>query len=126
MRTKSYILKAASRKLGLSVVLAACAAVAFATLGDGKSNKEKSRKLLLTNRVSTVKPGSFSLQTGYSFRGSQVISAETTTRYINLNSPVVTYQQGHAVYVLPARKKVTLNLNAQRNQVPGAGVNISF
>lgn len=126
MKTNSSILKAASRKLGLSFLLAASAVVAFATLGDGKSNKEKPRKLLLTTKSTNLKPGTFSLQTGYSFRGSQVISEETTTRSINLTAPVVTYQQGHAVYVLPARKKVTLNLNSQRNQVPGAGVNINF
>lgn len=128
MKTNSSILKAASRKLGLSFLLAASAVVAFATLGDGKSNKDRPRKALLSNNRTTtaIKPGSFSLQTGYTFRGSQVISEESSTRYINLNAPVVTYQQGHQVYVLPARKKVTLNLNSQRTQVPSATVNISF
>ncbi|MGN6292054.1 MAG: hypothetical protein ACTHMV_04855 [Chitinophagaceae bacterium] len=125
MKTNSSILKAASRKLGLSFLLAATAAVAFATLGDGKINKDKPRKLLLNNKVSSIKPGSFSLQTGYTFRGSQVINEEET-KYINLNSTVVTYQQGHTVYTLPARKKVTLNLNSQKNQVPSATVNINF
>lgn len=125
MKTNSSILKAASRKLGLSFLLAATAAVAFATLGDGKINKDRPSKLLLSNKVSSIKPGSFSLQTGYSFRGSQVIS-EGENRYINLNSTVVTYQQGHTIYTVPARKKVTLNLNSQRNQVPSATVNINF
>ena len=125
MKTNSSILKAASRKLGLSFVLAASAVVAFATLGDGKANKDKPRKLLLNSKTSSVKPGSFSLQTGYSFRGSQVINSEET-KYISLNSTVVTYQKGHTVYTLPARKKVTLNLNSQKNQVPSASVNINF
>ncbi|MBN8878252.1 MAG: hypothetical protein E6Q24_07565 [Chitinophagaceae bacterium] len=125
MKTNSSILKAASRKLGLSLLLAATAAVAFATLGDGKINKDKPRKLLLNNKASSIKPGSFSLQTGYTFRGSQVINEEET-KYINLNSTVVTYQQGHTVYTLPVRKKVTLNLNSQKNQVPSATVNINF
>jgi len=125
LKTNSSILKAASRKLGLSFLLAATAAVAFATLGDGKINKDKPRKLLLNGKTSSIKPGSFSLQTGYTFRGSQVIS-EGETKYINLNSTVVTYQQGHTVYTLPARKKVTLNLNSQKNQVPSATVNINF
>jgi hypothetical protein len=125
LKTNSSILKAASKKLGLSFLLAATAAVAFATLGDGKANKEKPRKLLLNSKSSTIKPGSFSLQTGYTFRGSQVINADDT-KYINLNSTVVTYQQGHTVYSLPARKKVTLNLNSQKNQVPSASVSISF
>ncbi|MCG2614988.1 hypothetical protein LZZ85_11875 [Terrimonas sp. NA20] len=126
MKTNSSILKAASRKLGLSFLLAASAVVAFATLGDGKSSKEKPRKLLLGNKASSLKPGSFSLQTGYTFRGSQVISSEGTTQYINITTPVVTYQQGHAVYSMPARKKVTLNLNTQRSQGQGATVNINF
>lgn len=125
MKTNSSILKAASRKLGLSFLLAATAVVAFATLGDGKINKDKPRKLLLNNKVSSIKPGSFSLQSGYTFRGSQVIS-EGETKYISLNAAVVTYQQGHTVYSLPARKKVTLNLNSQKNQVPSATVNINF
>jgi hypothetical protein len=125
LKTNSSILKAASRKLGLSLLLAATAAVAFATLGDGKINKDKPRKLLLNNKASSIKPGSFSLQTGYTFRGSQVINEEET-KYINLNSTVVTYQQGHTVYTLPVRKKVTLNLNSQKNQVPSATVNINF
>ncbi|MBO9659055.1 MAG: hypothetical protein J7527_09540 [Chitinophagaceae bacterium] len=126
MKTNSSILKAASRKLGLSFILAASAVVAFATLGDGKSSKEKPRKLLLPNKASSLKPGSFSLHTGYSFRGSQVINAESSTQYINLNTPLVTYQQGQAVYMIPARKKVTVNLNTQRTQVPSATVNINF
>ncbi len=126
MKTNSSILKAASRKLGLSFLLAVSAVVAFATLGDGKSSKEKPRKLLLSNKASSLKPGSFSLQTGYTFRGSQVISSEGTTQYININQPIVTYQQGHPVYSMPARKKVTLNLNTQRSQGQGATVNINF
>jgi hypothetical protein len=126
LKTNSSILKAASRKLGLSFLLAASAVVAFATLGDGKSSKEKPRKLLFPSKASSLKPGSFSLHTGYTFRGSQVINAEGSTQYININSPVVTYQQGQAVYMVPARKKVTVNLNTQRTQVPSATVNINF
>ncbi len=125
MKTNSSILRAASKKLGLSFLLAAIAFVAFATLGDGKSNKDKPRKLLLNNKTSSIKPGSFSLQTGYTFRGSQVINAEEN-KYINLNNTIVTYQQGHTVYTLPAKKKITLNLNSQKNQVPSATVNIHF
>ena len=111
------------RKLGLSFLLAVSAFVAFATLGDGKTKKETPRKSLLTNKVS-LKPGTFSLQSGYSFRGSQVINSQDA-RYINLNT-VITYQQGHTTYSLPMKKRVSLNLNTQKNQVPGASVNISF
>lgn len=78
---------------------------AFATLGDGKATKSKPRKLLST-KVS-ARPGSFSLQSGYNFRGSQVINFQEN-KYINLNT-VVTYQSGHTTYTVPIKKKVILN-----------------
>ena len=87
--------------------MAASAFVAFATLGDGKLNREKPGKSLLSNRTN-LKPGSFSLQSGYVFRGSQVINSQES-RYVNLNSTVMTYQQGHTTYVLPIKKKVAMN-----------------
>lgn len=110
------------RKIGLSSLLAVSAFVAFATLGDGKSKKITPRKSLLTNKVD-ITPGTFSLQSGYSFRGSQVMTQET--RYINLNT-VITYQQGHTTYTMPIKKKVTLNLNSEKTQTPGATVKVSF
>jgi len=78
---------------------------AFATLGEGRYGNGKSRKLL-SSRTS-ARPGSFSLRSGYNFRGSQVINFESD-KYINLNT-TVTYQQGHTSYTMPVRKKVILN-----------------
>ena len=66
------------------LVLAVTAFGAFATLGDGNVKKSKSNKSLLSVKTS-VKPGFFSLQSGYSFRGSQVINTEEN-KYINLNT----------------------------------------
>ncbi len=111
------------RKLSLSFLLAVSAFVAFATLGDGNAKKDAPRKSLLTNKVS-LKPGTFSLQSGYSFRGSQVINSQDP-KYVNLNTEV-TYQIGHTTYTLPMKKKVSLNLNTSRNQGTGATVNINF
>lgn len=88
------------------VILAITAFGAFATLGDGSIKKSKSTKFLLSVKTS-VKPGFFSLQSGYSFRGSQVINTEEN-RYINLNT-LATYQQGHTTYIMPMKKKVALN-----------------
>lgn len=110
------------RKIGLSSLLAVSAFVAFATLGDGKSKKVTPRKSLLTNKID-IAPGTFSLQSGYSFRGSQVMTQET--RYINLNT-VITYQQGHTTYTMPIKKKVTLNLNSEKTQTAGATVKVNF
>ena len=94
----------------------------FATLGASTFIRDKPRKKLLTN-ASSIKPGSFSLQSGYRFRGNQVITPQDD-QYINLNT-VVTFQQGRVTYVMPVRKRVSLNLGSQ-NQVKGATVNISF
>lgn len=87
-------------------LLAVSAMGAFATLGDGKTNKKKSTNSLLSVKTSG-KPGFFTLQSGYSFRGSQVINTEEK-RYINLNT-LATYQLGKTTYVMPMKKKVALN-----------------
>jgi len=103
LKTNSQILKSAGKKLTVLLVLAGLTLGAYATLGDGKS-KLKPRKLLSTTYT---KQGSFSLQSGYNFRGNQVINLDEN-RYITLNT-VVTYQQGRTTYALPVRKKVILN-----------------
>jgi len=90
-------------------MLAALAAItcgAFATLGDGKSKNGKSSRPLLSVKTS-VNPGFFSLQSGYRFRGNQVINTQEE-KYINLNT-FVTYHQGRTTYIMPLKKKVILN-----------------
>lgn len=106
MKTNFFISKAAARKLIVFLILGGSAIGAFATLGDGKIGKDKSRNSLLSAKTRTT-PGTFSLQSGYSFRGNQVIDFEQN-KYINLNT-VVTYQQGNTTYTLPSKKKVILN-----------------
>lgn len=123
MKTNSTILKVIGRKLALSFLLAVYCFGAFATLGDGKTNKEKPRISLLSVRTA-AKPGSFSLQSGYIFRGNQVMSVKET-RYVNLNSTAFTYQQGHTAYTLPIQKKVTVRLTSQ-NQVQSATIKVKF
>lgn len=106
MKTNSPIWISAGRKLIVLMLLGCLTIGAFATLGDGKTNNTP-RKLLSTR--TTTKPGSFSLQSGYKFRGSQVINfQQPASKYINLNT-VVTYQQGHTTYTIPLKKKVILN-----------------
>jgi hypothetical protein len=105
VKTNSHILLAATRK-AIIIVLMGCFTVgAFATLGDGKSNKSKPRKLLSTKSPYT--PGSFTLRSGYTYRGQQVIRPVENS-YIDLTT-VVTYQQGHTTYTIPLKKKVVLN-----------------
>jgi hypothetical protein len=93
------------RKVIILLVMGGLALGAFATLGDGKATKAKPRKLLSTK--ASVTPGSFSLRSGYTYRGQQVIRSEEN-KYITLNT-VVTYQQGRTTYEYPYKKKVILN-----------------
>ena len=107
MKVNSSILKMLCRKSAMVLLLAVTAVGAFATLGDGKArNTNPGKKSLLSIKTSR-KSGSFSLQPGYSFRGSQVINTEDK-KYINLNT-TITYQSGHTSYIVPLKKKVILN-----------------
>ena len=98
--------KIVRRKLAVILLLAISAVTAFATLGDGKSRTIKPKHSLLSDRNITS-TGNFSLKSGYTFRGNQVINTQSE-RYINLNT-VVTYQKGNTTYILPLKKKVMLN-----------------
>lgn len=103
--------------------MVAVALASFAAFSSANLGREKPRKKLLTN-PSSVAPGSFSLSSGYKFRGNQVITSFNRDQYISLNT-VLTFQQGRTTYVLPVKKKVSLNLGSQ-NQVKGATIGITF
>src|SRR5689334_6030835 len=105
MKINFLISKTICKKLVLLATLAAITCGAFATLGDGHSKNGKSARPLLSVKTS-VNPGLFSLESGYRFRGNQVINTQEE-KYINLNT-VVTYQQGRTTYVMPLKKKVIL------------------
>jgi hypothetical protein len=79
---------------------------AFATLGEGNSKDKSSKKLTLSGKKPNI-PGTFSLRSGYTFRGNQVIDLKEN-KYINLNT-VITYQQGNTTYTIPLKKKVILS-----------------
>lgn len=103
------------KKLAVTLLLAATGAVAFATLGDGRVKTGGTRTSLLTDKSTTSRTG-FSLRSGYSFRGSQVINTQTP-HYTTLNT-TISYNNGRTTYTVPMRKKlmqdkVTFNPNAQ-------------
>ncbi len=81
--------------------------VAYATLGEGrrKAIKRKSQ-LRFSNRMENT-PGTFSLKSGYQFRGSQVINEPTKTS-IRVNT-VVSMQKGNQVYTMPLKKEVWID-----------------
>jgi hypothetical protein len=100
------ISKFVGRKLAVILLIAVSAAASFATLGDGKKKSNSSKSSLLSSK--TMKPGSFSLRSGYTYRGNQVINSQTQNRYISLNT-TVTYQKGNTTYIVPLKKKVILS-----------------
>lgn len=96
-------------KIGRSLVVLVFLSVsagALATLGDGKAKPGTPRKSLLSGRTTTS--GSFSLKSGYSYRGSQVINTTSENRYVRLNT-VVTVQKGNTVYTVPLKKRAILD-----------------
>lgn len=108
MKTKrSILLNFLGRKLVVILLITGSTAAAFATLGDGNkksSGKDKPAKSLLTNKSRTNH--TFSLRSGYYFRGSHVLSAQNN-RYVNMQT-TLTYKKGSATYILPVQKKVFL------------------
>ena len=96
-----------SKKLAVIVLITAIAVTSFATLGDG--NKSKSSHTPTSSLLSsrTNRPGYFSLRSGYTYRGNQVITQEQN-KYISLNT-TVTYRVGNTTYIVPLKKKVLLN-----------------
>lgn len=97
--------RAAAKKLVVLLVIAGSAVASFATLGDG-NKKSGAKTPLLSSK--TYRPGSFSLRSGYTYRGNQVISPETKNLYISLNT-TVTYQKGNTTFIVPLKKKVILS-----------------
>ena len=102
----SILLRVLGTKLAVFLLIAGSAVAAFATLGDGSIKRDRplsKSSSLLTNKTQA---NSFSLHSGYTFRGTQVINPQTD-QYLNLNT-VITYQRGNTTYILPLKKKVLL------------------
>jgi hypothetical protein len=102
----TILLKVIGRKLAIILFLAVSAAGAFATLGDGRRKTGSSKASLLSYKPA-AKPGSFTLRSGYLYRGNEVINTNEK-RYIRLNT-TVTMQKGNTTYIVPLKKKVILS-----------------
>jgi len=100
----SILLKGLGKKLTVILLLSAITVGAFATLGDGKTRKPGSGQKSLLSAKTTVRPGYFSLTSGYNYRGSHVINTEKQT-YVNINMKM-SYQSGHTSYIVPMKKKL--------------------
>jgi len=95
------------RKIAVILLIAVSAIASFATLGDGKSKSTLPGTSLLSNKTA-LKPGSFSLRSGYTYRGNKVINHTTDKKYISLNT-VVTLQKGNTTFIVPLKKKVVFD-----------------
>lgn len=79
---------------------------AYATLGDGKKKSSISSSALLSGRKA-IKPGTFSLRSGYSFRGNTVLNEAPRTTVIKINTDV-TVQKGKTSVTIPLHKNVAI------------------
>ena len=93
------------RKLAVLLLLAISAAGSFATLGDGKKKASSRPKTSFLSGQTVSGNGFFSLRSGYSYRGTQVITANADKKQMSINT-VVTMQKGNTTYVLPLKKVV--------------------
>ncbi len=75
----------------------------YATLGEGRRKSAKRKaQLRLSNRMENT-PGTFSLKSGYQYRGSNVLSQEKTSIRVNT---VVSLQKGNHIYAMPLKKEI--------------------
>ena len=78
--------------------------IAYASLGEGRRKAGKRHaQIRLSNRIENT-PGTFSLKSGYQFRGNLVLTESSKTS-IRVNS-VVSLQKGNQVYTMPLKKEV--------------------
>ena len=106
MKKSTELNRLIKRKLATAVLIMA-SVVAFATLGDpGKKNQKTG--LLSINKAANYSHKSFSLKSGFNYRGSNIFSIPERSKFIMLNT-TITYQKGNDTYILPLKKKVFLD-----------------
>ncbi len=106
-RNKTIQMHTVRRKTVTILMFSFLTVGAFATLGDGSSKKSKSKNIL-SDRTVSISHGSFSLKSGYNYRGTNVINLKKEDTYINLNT-VTTYQKNNRAYILPVKSKVLIS-----------------
>lgn len=107
MNHPSYkIFKNTGRNLAV-MLLAFSAVVTFASLGEGKKPRSEKPASSLLSTKSGNNAGSFSLKSGYTYRGNQVFNVNGEKKFIRLNT-VVTTQKGNTTYIVPLKKNVIL------------------
>lgn len=107
MRITAKISKCFIKRKLATALLVVVSLASFATLGDGGKKSAPSKKTLLSNKA-VYKNHTFTLKSGYNYRGNNLLNLHNEKKYIMLNT-VVTYQKGNATYILPMKKKVLLD-----------------
>ena len=102
----TIVRRALLKKLVVLLLVGGTAAASFATLGDGNKKAKSSKAPLLSSK--SFNSSSFSLRSGYTYRGNQVISPDVNKRYISINTKV-TLQRGNTTFIVPLKKKVILS-----------------
>jgi hypothetical protein len=105
MNTRSINIKQIIRIKAVMVGLIAFSMLsAYATMGIYSSGKNPERpKGKLLSQQSVLRPGTFSLKSGYLFRGGQLVTTSKPV-YLNLNT-VASYQIGKTTYTVPLKKQ---------------------
>ena len=102
---KLTIKRIIARKIAVLVLMLATTAGAFATLGEGYRSEGPRNKNSYLTTTPVTKPGSFSLRSGYHYRGSKIFSNTGAKKtQIRLNT-TVTVQRGNTTYIVPLKKK---------------------
>ena len=102
-KSVNNIKKIARIKLSVFALIVVSAFGAYATMGIYNTGKPDRPKTRLLAQKSTLKPGTFSLKSGYEFRGGRLLTTNKPS-YINLNG-AATYQVGNTAYVVPLKKQ---------------------
>lgn len=109
MNRASGILTPLIKRKLVTALFIGISVAAFATLGDGGKKSASSRgKNLLSSRSSTYNYKTFSLKSGYNYRGNSFLNTESKDKFVMVNT-VMTYQKGNATYIVPLKKKLLLN-----------------
>jgi len=109
MSRKIDIVKPVLKRKLVTALFVGLSLAAFATLGEGGKKSVAARgKNFLSARSATYNYRSFSLKSGYNYRGNAFLNTERGGKFVMLNT-VMTYQKGNATYILPLKKKLLLN-----------------
>lgn len=101
----SSLINSICKKATTMAFLTAFSLLAFASIGDGGKNKKSTS--FLSPVVSQNNSTTFSLKSNLQYRGSQVLSKETTGEFILMKS-VVTFQTGNTIHIVPFTQKKLL------------------